>query len=288
MISSFESNYPQTKTNNESSKPNSQISTASNLEIITPTHATTTKNKKTSKTHKISTAKLSELNFIPSKSNNNTITLEQCLHEYTKLEVLDSGNEWYCSNCKTHQKATKQTKFWKEKLPEILILSLKRFEFRGMSSNDSQMPSRYNAMFGGGGSGGLREKIEDFVDFPLEGLDLSAFCHNLSWTNAPSLSTSVSYDNIISDSMDETSNVNASSSRIKSSTNPGTLYDLFAICNHYGRMGFGHYTAFGRDFIGDQLSSQWYSFDDDLVRACVDANDVKTHAAYMLFYRRRH
>ena len=29
-----------------------------------------------------------------------------------------------------------------------------------------------------------------------------------------------------------------------------TLYDLFAVCNHFGRMGFGHYTAYARDWMG--------------------------------------
>jgi hypothetical protein len=28
-----------------------------------------------------------------------------------------------------------------------------------------------------------------------------------------------------------------------------TLYDLFAVCNHFGRMGFGHYTAYARDWM---------------------------------------
>ena len=30
----------------------------------------------------------------------------------------------------------------------------------------------------------------------------------------------------------------------------GTIYDLFAIANHYGRLGFGHYTSFARDWAG--------------------------------------
>ena len=32
-------------------------------------------------------------------------------------------------------------------------------------------------------------------------------------------------------------------------SNNDTVYDLFAVCNHYGRMGYGHYTAFGRDWV---------------------------------------
>lgn len=175
-----------------------------------------------------------------------SVSLESCLYEHTKLETLDDGNEWYCGNCKSHRKATKKVSFWKSKLPKILILSLKRFEFRDTSSISTK-----SSLLSPFSSGGFREKIEDFVDFPLEGLDLSAFCHE-----------SLSNKEL-------------------------ALYDLFAVCNHYGRMGFGHYTAFARDFNDDFISSQWYSFDDDNVKKCVKPEEVKTRAAYILFYRKR-
>ncbi len=51
-------------------------------------------------------------------------------------------------------------------------------------------------------------------------------------------------------------------------------------------MGFGHYTAFCRDWSGDRLASTWCSYDDDCVTA-VDAAKIKTKAAYILFYRKR-
>jgi hypothetical protein len=38
-------------------------------------------------------------------------------------------------------------------------------------------------------------------------------------------------------------------------SNNDTVYDLFAVCNHYGRMGYGHYTAFGRDWVLSLLLS---------------------------------
>lgn len=188
---------------------------------------------------------------VTAKSTLNSITLSQCLKEYTKTEVLENGNEWYCSSCKSHQPATKRVTFWLPKLPKILILSLKRFEFRDMSGIMGEMGYQSSRM-----GTGLREKIEDFVDFPLEGLDLGEFCH----------------------------------SRSTSMKDVSTVYDLFAVCNHFGRMGFGHYTAFARDFIDDdqnRISNQWYSFDDDIVKKCITADEVKTRAAYILFYRRR-
>lgn len=123
----------------------------------------------------------------------------------------------------------------------------------------------------------------------------------------------------------------------------GALYDLFAVTNHYGRLGFGHYTSCARDWSGmydgqtdtsgrgsehdngssgsqsygsssdsnsiggrekagvgggDKLWNSlkrtsssagddvWHSYDDNLVTR-IDAKEVQTRAAYILFYRKR-
>ncbi|KAI8639912.1 hypothetical protein BD408DRAFT_391413 [Parasitella parasitica] len=60
------------------------------------------------------------------------------------------------------------------------------------------------------------------------------------------------------------------------------IYDLYAVDNHYGGLGGGHYTSFAQNFEDEN----WYNFDDSHVRK-VDVNDVKTTAAYLLFYKRR-
>lgn len=67
------------------------------------------------------------------------------------------------------------------------------------------------------------------------------------------------------------------------------LYDLFAVSNHMGVMGYGHYTAFVRDYSpegGSEMSPQWYLCDDHDCRP-VDEHQVRTIHAYVLFYRRR-
>ncbi|TPX65038.1 hypothetical protein SpCBS45565_g05446 [Spizellomyces sp. 'palustris'] len=61
------------------------------------------------------------------------------------------------------------------------------------------------------------------------------------------------------------------------------VYDLFAVSNHYGGLGGGHYTAYAKN----ALDSQWYHFDDSHVSK-TDESDVMTSAAYLLFYQRRH
>lgn len=91
-----------------------------------------------------------------------------------------------------------------------------------------------------------RDKIDATVEFPIRGLDLGRAV----------LSASASA--------------------------PQHLYDLFAVSNHYGGLGGGHYTAHCR--MPDD--SKWYSFDDSHVQE-VPEEAVKSSAAYLLFYRRR-
>merc|ERR1712156_451245 len=60
------------------------------------------------------------------------------------------------------------------------------------------------------------------------------------------------------------------------------IYDLIAVSNHYGGMGGGHYTAYGKN----KDDGRWYHFDDSSVTPIAE-NAVVTKAAYVLFYQRR-
>lgn len=85
----------------------------------------------------------------------------------------------------------------------------------------------------------LMKKKQNFVEFPTENLDLSKYtCFN----------------------------------------NRHTKFDLYAVCNHYGTMDGGHYTAFCRSPVNNRT---WYKFDDHEV---YELGCVKTSAAYLLFY----
>ncbi|KAJ1986042.1 hypothetical protein GGI25_005324 [Coemansia spiralis] len=90
-----------------------------------------------------------------------------------------------------------------------------------------------------------RDKIDTYVDFPLSDLDLT---QTVVGPNGESL-----------------------------------VYDLHAVCNHYGGLGGGHYTAYARN----PEDGNWYDFNDSHVSEVSSSKDVKTSAAYMLFYRRR-
>ncbi|XP_075039657.1 ubiquitin carboxyl-terminal hydrolase 19 isoform X2 [Mixophyes fleayi] len=157
-------------------------------------------------------------------------TLEQCLNLFTKPEVLAPEEAWYCPKCNQHREASKQLMLWR--LPNILIIQLKRFSFRTFI---------------------WRDKINDLVDFPVRGLDLTTFCIG------------------------------------QKEDHQRPIYDLYAVINHYGGMIGGHYTAYAR--LPNDKNSQrndvgWRLFDDSTVTT-VDESQVVTRYAYVLFYRRR-
>ncbi|CAK1594200.1 unnamed protein product [Parnassius mnemosyne] len=61
---------------------------------------------------------------------------------------------------------------------------------------------------------------------------------------------------------------------------PGNpMYNLYAVSNHYGSMEGGHYTAYCKSSV----YGKWYKFDDHVVTE-IPATEVKSSAAYILFY----
>ena len=58
------------------------------------------------------------------------------------------------------------------------------------------------------------------------------------------------------------------------------MYDLYAVCNHQGVLGGGHYYAFALN------QGQWRCYNDNHV-SVMRERDVVTPSAYLLFYRRR-
>lgn len=148
-----------------------------------------------------------------------SVSLYRCLEAFLKEEPLGPQDMWYCPGCKQHQQATKKLDLWR--LPEILVIHLKRFSY-----------SRYT-----------KNKLETFVDFPIDDLDLTKYIANKN-------------------------------------SQPSCHFVLYAISNHYGSLGGGHYTAFVHHGGG-----RWYDFDDSNVYP-IPEEKIKTSAAYVLFYRR--
>lgn len=95
-----------------------------------------------------------------------------------------------------------------------------------------------------------KDKLDDVVDFPITDLDLS--------------------DKVLSNRNPD------------GSFKEQIIYDLYAISNHYGNMGFGHYTAYAKNHI----TGYWYDFDDSSVTK-MSPDQLVTGAAYNLFYVRK-
>uniref|UniRef100_A0A8C6XRH1 Ubiquitin carboxyl-terminal hydrolase 32 n=1 Tax=Naja naja TaxID=35670 RepID=A0A8C6XRH1_NAJNA len=79
------------------------------------------------------------------------INLDSCLRAFTSEEELGEDEMYYCSKCRTHCVATKKLDLWR--LPPILIIHLKRFQFVN----------------------GRWIKSQKIVKFPRESFDPSAF-----------------------------------------------------------------------------------------------------------------
>lgn len=78
-----------------------------------------------------------------------------CLRRFTFAEILDgTSDDWRCTECNSSSsRAVKQTSI--TKLPPVLTMHLKRFEFSGHQARAA--------------------KLETFVSFPLDGLDMSPY-----------------------------------------------------------------------------------------------------------------
>lgn len=158
--------------------------------------------------------------FSTKRVSQDSISLYACLEAFLNEEPLGPDDMWYCPCCKEHRQASKKLDLWR--LPEILVVHLKRFSY-----------SRF-----------LKNKLDTFVNFPTRDLDLTRY---VSHKNGPQ----------------------------------SNLYELYAVSNHYGSMGGGHYTAYAK-LIEE---NRWYNFDDSHVSP-VSEDRIKSSAAYVLFYRR--
>ncbi|VDC00997.1 unnamed protein product, partial [Peniophora sp. CBMAI 1063] len=167
------------------------------------------------------------------------ITLQDCLDEFTREEMLGQDDLWYCPGCKKHQQASKKFDLWG--VPDVLVVHLKRF-----SSSRT-----------------LRDKIDELVEFPVEGLDL----------------TGMAMEREVRRRLARAEGGGAAEG---DGDGERLLYDLFAVDEHLGGLGGGHYRAYALNH-GD---GNWYHFDDSHV-SLARAEDAVNSNAYLLFYRRR-
>jgi ubiquitin C-terminal hydrolase len=59
------------------------------------------------------------------------------------------------------------------------------------------------------------------------------------------------------------------------------VYDLYGVCNHFGGVQGGHYTAYVK-----HANEKWFHFNDTNVNQ-VPTDQIVSTAAYCLFYRKK-
>lgn len=238
------------------------------------------------------------------KKQTEPIDLDTCLQAFTKEEELGEDELYYCSKCKKHCLASKKLDIWR--LPPVLIINLKRFQFLN----------------------GRWVKSHKIVNFPLTDFDPSCYLvprkHSLCSCGNHGNQTDISRcgdgpvvpnmgDNpFVCDKNDPESvsparrkvdEINPAEIELSSMCDsagfhsnkcPGnnnstcnyiegqrSLYDLFAMSCHTGILGGGHYVAFAKN-----PNFKWYCYNDSSCKQ-VPESQLDTNAAYILFYQRR-
>nr|CAD7441197.1 unnamed protein product [Timema bartmani] len=120
-----------------------------------------------------------------------TVSLHDCLAAFFSADELKGDNMYSCEKCNKLRNGVKYSKVLE--LPEVLCIHLKRF--------------RHELMFS--------SKINNFVSFPLEGLDMRPYLH-------------------------------------KDCVSQVTSYDLVSVICHHGTAGGGHYTCYSLNCISEQ------------------------------------
>lgn len=159
-----------------------------------------------------------------------------CLRRFTCPEILDGdSHSWKCPECNKGSNAIKQISI--VKLPPIIVMHFKRFEYTG-------------------GVQSRPRKIETFVSFPLDNLDMSGFLTSRITLQRQGV-------------------------RLSLRSSEEFLYDAFAVICHRGTFQGGHYVSYVRC-----QNNKWYLCDDAFVTEVPD-DVVRNCQAYMVFYSKR-
>jgi ubiquitin carboxyl-terminal hydrolase 4/11/15 len=151
-----------------------------------------------------------------------SISLDECFALHCQEEELSEDNAWYCNVCRKHQTASKRLEIFR--LPDVCVVHLKRFYF----------------------TANIREKIETFVSYPLDGWDLSGY------------------------------------ELVKDPARSPPIYDLVGVVNHFGGLGGGHYTAYCRN----KIDLGWYNFNDAHTSPMDPAQVLSPSAYLLFYRRR--
>lgn len=147
------------------------------------------------------------------RGREDSFTLDHCLDQFSKTEVLGEEDLWYCSSCKEQVRASKTIELWKT--PDIFVVHLKRFSGYGLRG----------------------EKINTTVEFPIDGFDITERINNTK--------ANVRFGGTVFPKDDDCQDMDGKK-------DDRLVYDLFAVDNHYGTLHAGHYTAYVKNYIDNK------------------------------------
>jgi hypothetical protein len=239
------------------------------------------------------------------------IPLHRCLDKFNEQESLEGV---VCPRCHEENSLKKTFMLWR--LPPVLIVQLKRFQFDRTS----------------------RRKLNNRIDFPLENLNLENYLARSRLKDGAGVTDPASVQLNLSAEFEEPESMTEKDSeqpQQKQGELPlSTEYNLYSVIHHIGALGGGHYVSSVR-FRGkegarhpqslkakllksfrsltshaqseatepsahDSLdastnsapseaadASRWFMFNDNLVSEVSDLADISAPSAYVLFYVRK-
>lgn len=250
-------------------------------------------------------------------------SIEKALYSFTKSEVLDGANQYFCTTCESKQDAAKGLKF--KKLPYILVMQLKRFDldYETMSRvklNDKvTFPTILNAnhfvgdkkidesMFQAQEDAETHSLVPvcdiDF-SFKIEKIDLKVLKVQTSKINESIFDDfekkPMKKDKIVKEKTIARETEKRKAKQVAEidlfKKDGDCVYELFSIMIHSGSAMGGHYFAYIKSFE----DSKWRNFNDSSVKEIEDKEIINVFGgesvsswggsystnAYLLMYRK--
>jgi ubiquitin C-terminal hydrolase len=186
--------------------------------------------------------------------------VQDCLASFTATEQLEGSDQYRCEKCKKIVQAEKKLSICR--YPRVLVLHLKRFASSGGAGGGSAASGR--SSFGMARSSASFSKDTSYVSFTERGLDIGKYC-------SPHAAAAGCEGGRLGGA---------------GAGDAPPVYDLYAVSNHSGSLGGGHYTAAAKSIHGER----WFNYNDSRVSASGTAGERGpggSSEAYVLFYRLR-
>ncbi|CAK4690853.1 hypothetical protein LEN26_015250 [Aphanomyces euteiches] len=200
-------------------------------------------------------------------------SVEEAIEFFLKPEMLSEGNQWDCSKCAKKQDAIKGLKF--NKLPDLLSLQLKRFDFdyttfnRIKLNNEVKFPKYLNMnTYVQTTKGGTIARKMSLERQELNEKHDSTPSSPLSRTDDDEGTENDADDDLYE--QEDTWRSDYDVQAVIDASGP-YVYELFSVLIHSGSAMGGHYYAYIKSFE----DGQWYNFNDSNVSKITEA-EVRT------------